>query len=34
MPKEAINFHIEGLKDEGLSVPEPTSFSVYVEVAA
>jgi predicted RNase H-like HicB family nuclease len=32
--KEAINFHIEGLRDEGLSVPEPTSSSAYVEVAA
>jgi predicted RNase H-like HicB family nuclease len=32
--KEAINFHIEGLKEEGQLVPEPTSFSAYVEVAA
>jgi len=32
--KEAISFHIDGLKEEGLSVPEPTSFSAYVEVAA
>ncbi len=32
--KEAINFHIEGLKKEGQSVPEPSSFSAYVEVAA
>jgi len=32
--KEAISFHIDGLKEEGLSVPEPASFSAYVEVAA
>lgn len=32
--KEAIAFHIEGLKQEGLSVPEPSSLSAYVEVAA
>jgi len=32
--KEAISFHIDGLKEEGLSVPKPTSFSAYVEVAA
>jgi predicted RNase H-like HicB family nuclease len=32
--KEAVEFHIEGLKEEGLSVPEPSSLSSYVEVAA
>ncbi|WP_448700934.1 type II toxin-antitoxin system HicB family antitoxin [Mucilaginibacter sp. AW1-3] len=25
--KDAIEFHIEGLKEEGLEVPEPSSFS-------
>ena len=30
--KEAISFHIEGLKEDGLSVPEPSSFIEYVEV--
>ena len=30
--KEAIEFHIEGLKLEGLEVPEPTTTSVSVEV--
>ncbi|BAZ92977.1 HicB family protein [Thiohalobacter sp. COW1] len=32
--KEAIEFHIEGLKEDGLPVPKPTSLSSYVEVAA
>jgi predicted RNase H-like HicB family nuclease len=30
--REAIAFHIEGLKEDGLSVPEPSSFFEYVEV--
>jgi predicted RNase H-like HicB family nuclease len=30
--REAINFHIEGLKEDGLPVPEPSSFTEYVEV--
>ena len=32
--KEAIEFHIEGLKAEGLPVPAPCTRSAYVEVAA
>ena len=32
--REAIEFHIEGLKAEGLSIPEPSSLSSYIEVAA
>jgi predicted RNase H-like HicB family nuclease len=32
--KEAVELHIEGLKEEGLSVPEPSSLSSDVEVAA
>jgi predicted RNase H-like HicB family nuclease len=32
--REAIAFHIEGLKEIGDNVPAPTSFSAYVEVAA
>jgi len=32
--REAIEFHIEGLKETGDNVPAPTSFSAYVEVAA
>jgi len=30
--KEAIEFHLEGLKQEGLPVPEPTSVAEYIEV--
>ena len=32
--KEAIEFHIEGLKQEGLAVPQPSTKSAYVEVTA
>ena len=32
--KDAIDFHIEGLKAEGLPVPSASSRSAYVEVAA
>jgi predicted RNase H-like HicB family nuclease len=32
--KEAIEFHIDGLKAEGLPVPEPVSRSAYIEIAA
>ena len=29
--REAIRFHIEGLKEDGLAVPSPTSIAEYVE---
>jgi predicted RNase H-like HicB family nuclease len=29
--REAVVFHIEGLREEGLPVPEPTSQLAYVE---
>ena len=32
--REAIEFHIEGLRQEGHEAPEPSSYSSYVEVAA
>jgi len=32
--KEAIEFHIEGLKRHGQPVPEPASTVEYVDVAA
>ena len=32
--REAIAFHIEGLREDGLTVPEPTSKVEYVELAA
>lgn len=30
--REAIAFHIEGLKKEGLNIPEPTTTAVSIEV--
>ncbi len=30
--KEAISFHVNGLKEDGLHIPEPSSFTEYVEV--
>lgn len=32
--REAIEFHIEGMREEGLPVPEPGSQVSYVDVAA
>ena len=32
--REAIEFHIEGLREDGTSIPQPTSRVDYVEVAA
>ena len=32
--KEALEFHLEGLKAEGLPIPEPTSEAGRVSVAA
>ena len=32
--QEAIEFHLEGLKEEGLTIPAPVSSSELVEVAA
>ncbi|NJL79775.1 MAG: type II toxin-antitoxin system HicB family antitoxin [Richelia sp. RM2_1_2] len=31
--KEAITFHLEGLREEGLTVPEPTTLCEYVEAS-
>jgi predicted RNase H-like HicB family nuclease len=30
--REAIRFHIDGLREDGLPVPEPTSMAEYTEV--
>jgi predicted RNase H-like HicB family nuclease len=30
--QEAIELHLEGLRDEGYPVPEPSTSSAYVEV--
>jgi predicted RNase H-like HicB family nuclease len=32
--REAIEFHIEGLREDGAAIPPPTSRVDYVEVAA
>jgi predicted RNase H-like HicB family nuclease len=32
--REAIAFHIEGMREDGVPVPQPTSEAEYVEVAA
>ena len=29
--REAISFHIEGLMEDGLPLPEPASFTEYIE---
>ena len=30
---DAIEFHLEGLREEGLPIPKPSSTAQYVEVA-
>jgi predicted RNase H-like HicB family nuclease len=30
--REAIRFHIDGLKEDGLAIPEPTSMAEYAEI--
>src|ERR1044071_3397235 len=32
--QEAIEFHLEGLREEGYPDPEPSSYSSYVDIAA
>ena len=32
--RDAVQFHIETLKADGLEVPEPSAYVTYVEVAA
>ena len=32
--REAIKFHIEGMKEDGLPIPAPSSAVEYIEVAA
>lgn len=32
--REAVEFHLEGLKLEGLEIPQPTTSSAYVKVTA
>ena len=32
--QEAIEFHLEGLRQEGYEMPEPTTYSSYIDIAA
>lgn len=32
--RSAIEFHLEGMREEGLAVPDPRSYCSYVEVPA
>ena len=32
--QEAIEFHLEGLREDGVAVPQPHSYSEFVEVHA
>lgn len=32
--REAIVFHIEGLREDGLAIPQPASIVEYLEIAA
>jgi len=32
--REAIAFHLDGLREEGQPVPEPESYSAYIELPA
>jgi predicted RNase H-like HicB family nuclease len=32
--EEAIEFHVDGLRQNGYAIPEPQSYSRYVEVLA
>jgi len=32
--REAIEFHIEGMIEDGLPIPQPTSTVQYIEIAA
>ena len=30
--RDAISFHIDGLREEGLKIPEPHTYSAYVDL--
>jgi predicted RNase H-like HicB family nuclease len=30
--REAVEFHLEGMREEGISVPQPSSFAGVVEI--
>lgn len=31
--REAVDLHLRGMREDGLSIPEPTSLAEYVEAA-
>lgn len=31
--REAVEFHLEGMREDGLPIPEPTSYVSYVDAA-
>lgn len=33
MMQEAIQFHIDGMREEGMEIPQPSGMLAYVEVA-
>ena len=32
--REAITFHVDGLREEGQTIPEPGSYWAYIELSA
>ena len=32
--REAISFHLEGMREDGVAVPEPSSQVEYIDIAA
>lgn len=32
--QQAIEFHLQGMREEGYEIPKPTSYSAYVDVPA
>lgn len=34
MIREAIEFHLDGMREDGIPVPQPNTHVVYVDVAA
>lgn len=32
--REAIEFHLEGLREEGFAIPDPHTYSAYLDIAA
>ena len=32
--KEAMEFHLDGMKEEGYPIPEPTAKSTYLEIVS